>query len=257
MSDASERHANAEQREYWNTDEGAVWVTGQDRYDEMLAPFTAALLDAAAPDGRSDTVLDVGLRYRRHHDRGAARLVPTDAPPARHLRADDRRRPAPRRTRGRDQRASRSTTRRSTTRCRVDLVVSRFGVMFFEDPVAAFTNVRRAIAPGGRLAFVCWQPLLANEWMTVPALAAAEHVPLPDPPRPGHTGTVLPRRRRPSRGQCSTGPASPTSPSTPFDDDAPARRRGDARGRSDFLRRTGMGRTLLGDGARRRRGPGA
>jgi hypothetical protein len=67
---------------------------------------------------------------------------------------------------------------------RFDTVISRFGVMFFEDPVAAFTNIRPAVRPGGRLVFVCWQPLAGNDWLLVPGAALAEHVP------PGDFGTA-------------------------------------------------------------------
>jgi len=70
----------------------------------------------------------------------------------------------------------------------VDLAISRFGVMFFEDPVAAFVNLRGALAPDGRLVFVCWQGLAANPWTAVPALAVAEHVPPAAPPVPGAPG---------------------------------------------------------------------
>jgi SAM-dependent methyltransferase len=68
-----------------------------------------------------------------------------------------------------------------------DLVFSRFGVMFFADPPAAFANLRRALAPGGRLAFVCWQGPERNEWVRVPLAAAAQHLPLPRP-APGTPG---------------------------------------------------------------------
>ena len=61
-----------------------------------------------------------------------------------------------------------------------DAVISRFGVMFFDDPVAAFTNIARTVRPGGRLAFACWKELAANEWMLVPGMAASAHTPLPD-----------------------------------------------------------------------------
>ena len=60
-----------------------------------------------------------------------------------------------------------------------DAVISRFGVMFFADPVAAFANVRRALRPEGRIAFACWQPLTANPWYGLPRSAALEHVPPP------------------------------------------------------------------------------
>ena len=54
-----------------------------------------------------------------------------------------------------------------------DLAISRFGVMFFDDPPAAFANVFAAVRPGGRLTFVCWGPLAHQEWLTVPLGAAA------------------------------------------------------------------------------------
>src|SRR5687767_10260145 len=50
-----------------------------------------------------------------------------------------------------------------------DGVMSRFGVMFFDDPVAAFGNLCSAVRSGGRLAFACWQDPLQNEWVMVPA----------------------------------------------------------------------------------------
>jgi SAM-dependent methyltransferase len=63
---------------------------------------------------------------------------------------------------------------------RFGTVLSRFGVMFFADPVAAFANIRSATRPAGRLVFVCWQPLAANQWLLVPGAALAEHVPPAD-----------------------------------------------------------------------------
>ena len=63
-----------------------------------------------------------------------------------------------------------------------DAVFSRFGVMFFSDPVAAFANIRTALAPGGRLAFVCWRAMGENPMMTAPLEAV---IPLlPEPPAP-------------------------------------------------------------------------
>lgn len=60
--------------------------------------------------------------------------------------------------------------------------------MFFDDPRAAFANLRELLAPGGRLAFVCWRALAENPWMTVPLEAAALHVappPAAEPTAPG------------------------------------------------------------------------
>jgi SAM-dependent methyltransferase len=70
-----------------------------------------------------------------------------------------------------------------------DAAFSQFGVMFFNDPVVAFTNIRRTIHPGGPLAFACWQPIFSNEWMLVPGSAVVEVTgALPSMPGPGEPG---------------------------------------------------------------------
>ena len=70
-----------------------------------------------------------------------------------------------------------------------DAAFSQFGVMFFNDPVAAFTNIRRTIHPGGPLAFACWQPIFSNEWMLVPGSAVVTVTgALPSMPGPGEPG---------------------------------------------------------------------
>ncbi|MFP6640270.1 MAG: methyltransferase domain-containing protein [Myxococcota bacterium] len=69
-----------------------------------------------------------------------------------------------------------------------DLIYSRFGVMFFAQPAAAFANLWRALRPGGRMTFVCWQEPGRNPWMSIPGGAAMQHLeapPQPDPHAPG------------------------------------------------------------------------
>ena len=69
-----------------------------------------------------------------------------------------------------------------------DAAFSRFGVMFFSDPVAAFTNFRTSLKSGGRLGFVCWRPLQENLWMRAPLEAALPFLPPvapSDPTAPG------------------------------------------------------------------------
>ena len=69
-----------------------------------------------------------------------------------------------------------------------DLIFSRFGVMFFVEPVAAFANIRKAAATGGRLAFICWRKVEENEWSMRPYLAALPFLPEQkeaDPNAPG------------------------------------------------------------------------
>jgi SAM-dependent methyltransferase len=63
-----------------------------------------------------------------------------------------------------------------------DLAISRFGVMFFGDPVAAFRNIGRALRPGGRLALLTWQELSKNEWLLALRGALAMGRTLPEPP---------------------------------------------------------------------------
>src|SRR5262249_19943140 len=69
-----------------------------------------------------------------------------------------------------------------------DAAFSRFGVMFFADPTAAFANIRRSLRANGRLAFVCWRALEENPLDIVPLRAASAHLPLQpahDPDAPG------------------------------------------------------------------------
>jgi SAM-dependent methyltransferase len=63
-----------------------------------------------------------------------------------------------------------------------DAAFSRFGVMFFADPTAAFSNIRRSLKSNGRLAFVCWRTLAENALDNVPLQAASAHI----PPQPAH-----------------------------------------------------------------------
>jgi SAM-dependent methyltransferase len=64
-----------------------------------------------------------------------------------------------------------------------DAALSQFGVMFFDDPLAAFANIGGQLRPGGRIAFACWQPREANPWFVFDAVA--EFVPTPEPPVAG------------------------------------------------------------------------
>ena len=68
-----------------------------------------------------------------------------------------------------------------------DAAMSQFGVMFFDEPKAAFTNIRTHLVPGGRLAFVCWQSSAKNPWHY--AAAIKDIVPPPPPPAPGKSPT--------------------------------------------------------------------
>ena len=83
---------------------------------------------------------------------------------------------------------------------RFDAAYSRFGVMFFTDPVTAFANVGTALRPGGVLSFVCWQSIFDNEWMLIPGAAVAGVTgslpPMPGPDEPGPFSLADPGRVR-------------------------------------------------------------
>ena len=81
-----------------------------------------------------------------------------------------------------------------------DGAFSRFGVMFFADPIRAFGNIKRALRADGRLSFVAWQNAAANEWMSLPALTAMSVLGVlrtpPDPEAPGPLSFADPDRVR-------------------------------------------------------------
>jgi SAM-dependent methyltransferase len=176
---------NEEQAEHWNGEDAAHWVNLQDRYDEMLEGFIAPILDAAALTP-SDAVLDVGCGCGAT-TRAAARLVPDGHAVGADLSA-------PMLDRGRADAAAAGLTNLTFEQADAqvhpfdddsfDAVISRFGVMFFEDPTAAFANLRRATRAGGRLSFICWQAISANEWFGLPVMALATVVGPPEGPPP-------------------------------------------------------------------------
>jgi SAM-dependent methyltransferase len=170
---------NEQQTEQWNGVESNHWVEHAERYDGQLAPFADALLERLTLAG-TDRVLDIGC--------GCGATTITAAAQAHHAVGLDLSGPMLDVARNRAAEKGLANVEFVEADAQVhrfvpasfDVVVSRFGVMFFDDPTAAFTNLRGALADDGRLVFVCWRPLDANEWLLVPGLAAAAHVALPD-----------------------------------------------------------------------------
>jgi len=145
---------NTAQSEAWNGYEGQHWAANSDRYDAVNSGFNHHLLDKVR-DG--DRVLDIGC--------GNGQLTRLAAGRAEHALGVDL--SAPMLATARERAAGVPNVRFERGDVQVhpfrdgsfDLAMSRFAVMFFADPVAAFTNVRRALAPGGRLAFLCMTAL--------------------------------------------------------------------------------------------------
>jgi SAM-dependent methyltransferase len=186
MTDAATLHQD--QIAYWNGVGGAKWVTQQARTDIMLAPVADALIaHAAVPQGAN--VLDIGCGC------GATTLILAEkVGPNGGVTALDVSAPmldvARRRLAGFD--AVRCVVADAATYsfspAAADLLVSRFGVMFFGDPVAAFANMRRGLKQSGRVVFACWRPIDQNPWMQLPLHAAYKHVPRLPRPAPDDPG---------------------------------------------------------------------
>jgi SAM-dependent methyltransferase len=180
---------NAEQIAYWNAQMGERWVAQQALLDAQIEPLGVAVMDRAqlAPGQR---VLDVGCGCGQTTLQLAERVAPAGSVVGIDVSAVMLER-ARERAAGLGERGAHirfeNADAQTAALAPCDLVFSRFGVMFFADPPAAFANLRRALAPGGSLAFVCWQGLQHNEWVRVPLMAAAKHLPLP-PPAPGAPG---------------------------------------------------------------------
>ncbi|WP_437654784.1 class I SAM-dependent methyltransferase [Sorangium sp. So ce1182] len=179
---------NADQIRYWNEVAGPKWVALDDVISAQIRPLGLLAMDRAGI-AAGERVLDVGCGLgettrelgRRVGPGGAVVGVDLSAPMLEKARATAQAAGAANVT---FENADAQTTALPGP---FDVLYSRFGVMFFTDPEAAFANLRRALRPGARLAFVCWRPLQENPWLLVPAMTAARHVsmPQPDPHAPG------------------------------------------------------------------------
>lgn len=182
--------ANAEQREYWEGAGGRHWAQDADRYDTANRHWGDRLVEALAPVP-GERVLEVGC------GNGAVALeIARRVGPEGRVVGVDLSGPMLGTARGRAEEAGidnvafehADAQTHAFEPASFDAVTSRFGVMFFDDPVAAFANLARAVRVGGRLVVLCWQELLRNEWITVPIGAALAHVPMPAGDEPGAPG---------------------------------------------------------------------
>lgn len=180
---------NTAQIDYWNGVAGQKWVRDADRMDVMLAPFVDAIIAPVIPSP-GQAVIDIGC--------GAGALSLNVAASATNVSVTgvDVSVPlielAKRRSAAVGAGIEFVVADASVWKPKepVDLVISRFGVMFFADPVAAFANIRSCLKPKGRLRFACWRPLKENPWALMP-LQAAMHL-LPNPPAPPEPGAPGP-----------------------------------------------------------------
>jgi SAM-dependent methyltransferase len=176
---------NREQASVWNEEVGDAWVRHRDRFDVTLAPFGDAVT-ARLGLRPGESVVDIGCGAGSTTIALAAAVSPgavVGVDLSRPMLAEGRRRAA---AHGADnvsfiQGDAQVDTLDSAP---FDVAFSRFGVMFFDDPAAAFLNIAGWLAPGGRFGFVCFQSPARNPFITGPVMAAAEVLGLPNPGDP-------------------------------------------------------------------------
>ena len=209
---------NTDQSEAWNGYEGNHWAEHQERYDAVNSGFNPPLL-AAAAIGETDRVLDIGCGNgqltrlaARRAARGQATGIDLSAPMLARARAS-----------AVDEGVANVTFVRGDAQVypftvdSYDVAVSRFGIMFFSDPVAAFANIGRTLRPGGRLAFVSMRdagdlgPVLAAMSRHVPQAAAAQPDGSPSQPAAAQPETSpAPANAAPAAGSDPLSLADPT-----------------------------------------------
>ena len=168
---------NADQIAYWNGPAGQRWADRQQAQDIVLGPIADVLIDRARPK-TGERVIDIGCGSgvttiafaQKVGPSGRALGIDISGPMLARARAS-----APK-----DlpvDFALADATVYPFEPASFDLLASRFGVMFFGDPVLSFANMRKALRPTGRLAFACWREPRENPFFMAPLQAAYKHVP--------------------------------------------------------------------------------
>ncbi len=179
---------NRDQASYWNEQAGQRWVAVQPDIDAQLEPFGIAVMSKIGLVS-GQRVLDVGCGA------GATSLMLADRVRPGQVVGIDISGPLLARARQRGEAIENLRFDQADAQtfafagASYDAVFSRFGVMFFDDPIAAFANLRSALRTGGELGFVCWRAMRDNPAFVVPLEAALPFLPEPPgPPEPGAPG---------------------------------------------------------------------
>src|SRR5262249_2855138 len=150
----------------WDGEEGEQWTEYADEYDDTHRSIWARFLQAD-PIGHADRVLDIGCGCGQS-TRDAARLAHDGTALGVDLSSSML---AVARRRATAEGVQNVEFRRADAQVYAfdpgsfDIAISRFGVMFFDDRTAAFTNIASALRSGGRLKVLAWQDIRKNEWL--------------------------------------------------------------------------------------------
>jgi ubiquinone/menaquinone biosynthesis C-methylase UbiE len=173
--------ANTDQYQAWNGDSGHRWVLDADRRDHILAPVAGTLL-AAAHLSAGEAVVDIGCGCGATTLAAAQVVGSTGA-----VYGIDLSEPMLGVARRRAEASGlanitlvQGDVQTHRFPARFDAAFSRFATMFCVDQTAALANIRRGLRPGGRLCLATWQPLEANDWLTIPGAALLRYGDLPD-----------------------------------------------------------------------------
>ena len=180
--------SNADAATAWDGPTGDIWTDNADLFDAGVARYLKPFLDAAAIEPTAH-VLDVGCGNGLT-TREAARLASAGSVTGVDLSTrmlDQARRRAAAEGLANVSFVQADVQVADLGEARYDRVISRNGVMFFGDPVAAFANLARALKPGGRMVLLVWQPMSENPWFTAfrEAVAVGRELPMPPPDGPG------------------------------------------------------------------------
>ena len=175
--------ANEAMRAVWDGEEGERWAKHADALDAASAPMRAAFVSALGLRA-TDHVLDVGcgagalaLEVARRCPRGSVTGVDVSS----QLVAIASKRGAERGFPNASFELADAQTHRFPPE-HFDVTISTFGVMFFDEPVVAFTNIAESLKPGGRIAFLVWRTIAESEWLRGLRAAFALGRELPTPP---------------------------------------------------------------------------
>lgn len=190
MPHSSGPSLNSAQIDYWNATAGQTWAQLQTELDAQIEPLGLEALRVLAPV-TGEHIVDIGCGCGQTSLDLAARVGPSGGVVGVDISipmlAIARQRSLPIAVRRPDFRQLDAQSE-DLGQGVFDAAFSRFGVMFFSEPVTAFANIRASLKPGSRLGFVCWRALNENPWMKAPMDAALPFIPPiapSDPTLPG------------------------------------------------------------------------
>ncbi|GGA31222.1 class I SAM-dependent methyltransferase [Neptunicoccus cionae] len=181
---------NADQADFWTDGAGLDWITYEAQLDALFAGANRALLQTATPQA-GQAVLDIGCGTGATTRDFATVVGPSGQVQGLDISTTMLAQAEKSATAQGLQNVTFTRADAQTTPLpenRYDHVISRFGVMFFENPVAAFENLRKSLKDGGQLTMACWGPFKENPWFTLPRRVATDLLCNPPPMDPRDPG---------------------------------------------------------------------